>query len=178
MTEKTTATRSRTRNTETVTEKEVVKNVEKKVEPRVIQDTDRITVMNNTTGVYGYQSKNGFSFDLAAYGETIEIPFGELRIMKAGQDKIHLTDAWIIILDEDVVEALNLTPLYRNIYDDEQVDILLNNSDAIRNNFPLMPKAMQTIIVARAMQKFKANELHDYRVITAIKEVSGVDLTM
>lgn len=177
MTEKTT-TRTRATATNKNTEEKVVKEVETKVEPRVIQDTDKITVMNNTTGVYGYQSKNGFSFDLAAYGETIEIPFSELRIMKAGQDKIHLTDAWIIILDEDAVEALNLTSLYRNIYDDEQVDILLDNADAIRNNFPMMPKAMQTIIVARAMQKFKAKELHDFRVITAIKEVSGVDLTM
>lgn len=186
MAEKTTTTRGRTVAKKVATEeavvetavKEVVEVVETKPEPRVIQDTDRITVMNNTTGVYGYHGKNGFSFDLAAYGETIDIPFSELRIIKAGQDKIHIMDAWIIILDEDAVDQLNLTALYRNIYDDEQVDILLENSEAIRNAFPTMPKAMQTTIVARAMQKFKAQELNDYRVITAIKEVSGVDLIM
>ena len=141
-----------------VTEKVKVEK-ESVVEKRQIQDTDRILVMNNTTGIYGYYGTNGYSFDLESYGQTITIPFAELRTMASGQHRKHLTEAWLVILDEDVIEEL------------------LKKPDVIKEVFPNMTKAMKTTFVTRARQLIKHEQLTDFRVIRAVEELSKVNIT-
>jgi len=148
----------------------------KMTEPRIIQDTDKIEIMNNTTGLYGYISRNGYSFDLEEYGDVVRIPMSELRIMFTSQ-KAHLKKAWIIILDEDVVEEFNLTRDYQYIFTEEEVNNLLQHPDKIRDLFPKMATAMQTIIMSTAKRKVKAGQLYDLRVVQALKDVSGIDIT-
>lgn len=159
-----------------VTEKVKVEK-ESVVEKRQIQDTDRILVMNNTTGIYGYYGTNGYSFDLESYGQTITIPFAELRTMASGQHRKHLTEAWLVILDEDVIEELNLGKVYENIYTQSEVDELLKKPDVIKEVFPNMTKAMKTTFVTRARQLIKHEQLTDFRVIRAVEELSKVNIT-
>lgn len=171
--------RTRKTNTEEVETTETVVEATSKVEtpqPRKLQDTDRIEIMNNTTGIYGYVSRNGYSFELEEYGDTISIPLSELRILFSSQKK-HLKKAWIIILDEDVVDEFNLTRDYEYIFTEEEVDGLLSHPDKINDVLPKMTNAMQTIVIARAKSKFKANELYDFRIVQAIQNVTGINIT-
>lgn len=151
--------------------------VEEVVQERVLKDTDKILIMNNTTGQYGYHGTNGYAFDLAEYGQTIKIPFSELRLMASGKSRTHLTKAWIVILDEDVVEELNLTETYKHIYTPEQIDNLLRNPQALAEVFEKMVGAMQTVVVSHAKQLVKNGELHDLRVINTIKDIAKIDIT-
>lgn len=168
-------TPTKTTQVETETVKEpVVKEV---VEERALKDTDKILIMNNTTGQYGYHGTNGYSFDLSEYGQTIKIPLSELRLMASGKSRTHLTKAWIIILDENVVDELNLGAVYKYVYDSEQIDNLLNNPEALAEVFSKMVGAMQTVVVSRAKQLVKNGELHDLRVINTIKDIAKVDIT-
>lgn len=162
----------------TVEEKpvEVTTPVEKT--PRVIQDTDKILVLNNCKGTYGYDSPNGYSFDLVGYGTTTTVPMEILRKMASGKHRSHLTRPWLIILDEDVVEELNLTRQYEQFYTPEEVDKLLANPQILRENFDAMTKAMQKVILSQVRQRIQAKEFNDYSVIAWLRDDIGLDITV
>jgi len=143
---------------------------------RVLKDTDKVTVMNNTTGRYGYDGKNGYSIDFDEYGDTFDIPLGELKQIMASKHKKHLKEAWIIVLDEEAVEALNLTREYKYVYTEEQVEGLLATPHKIEEVFPKMSSAMQMVIISTAKRKVANGEMNDLRVVTAIKNVAGIDI--
>lgn len=154
---------------------EKTENVAKQ-EKRQLKDNDKITVMNNTTGRYGYIGKSGYSFQLEEYGDTAEVPFSELRAMSASKQKRHITDALIIILDEDAVRELNYTKLYENIFDAEGIEKLLAYPDKLRNTLPKMPKIMMETLITIAKQKYKDGQLNNLSVINAIKNAVGVNI--
>lgn len=177
----TTSTRGRAKKTEETVEtlettEEVKTEVVKEEKVRVLQDTDKVTVMNNTTGRYGYEGKNGYSIDFEEYGDTFDIPLGELKQIMASKHKKHLKEAWIIVLDEDAVEALNLTREYKYVYTEEQVEGLLANPHKIEEVFPKMSSAMQMVILNTAKNKAKNGEMNDLRVVTALKNIAGIDI--
>ena len=149
---------------------------EVKVEKRILKETDEVTVMNNTTGRYGYRSPNGFVFDLDKYGQTIDVPLKELRVMASGKSRTHLTSAWIIILDEDAVKALNLTNLYNHIYTEEQVFELLKKPEHLPDVFVKMPEAMQLTVLQTAKRLVNSGKLRDLRVVQIIKDLVDVDI--
>jgi len=166
----TTARKSTVKNTDT-------ENItETQLEKRILKDTDEVTVMNNTTGRYGYRSLNGFAFDLDEYGQTISIPLKELRVMASGKARAHLTNAWIIILDDEAVNALNLTNLYKNIYTEDQVMELLKKPEHLPDVFVKMPEAMQLTVLQTAKRVVKNGELRDLRVVQIIKDIADVDI--
>lgn len=144
-------------------------------EVRVIKDTDKIPVMNNTTGRYAYRSKSGYAFDLEEYGDIANIPFSELRAMLNGQ-KRHITDAFIIILDEDVVAELNYTKEYKHILTTEQITELLRNPDSMKEVLPLMPHSMKEVVITIAKQKYQDGSMMDLRVVNVIKEALQVNI--
>lgn len=164
------ATETSETKVETKVEKEVV------VEKHKIKDDDRILVMNNTTGMYGYYGAT-HSFDLESYGQTTTVPFSELRTMATGKHRKHLTEAWLIILDEDVVEELNLGHLYKNIYTSSEIDELLKDTSLIEEAFPKMTKLMKTIFVTHARELVASDQLRDFPVIRTIEELAKVSIT-
>ena len=162
-------------NTKSANVEEKTENIVKQ-EKRQLKDTDKITVMNNTTGRYGYIGKSGYSFQLEEYGDIDEIPFSELRTMSASKQKRHITDALIIILDEDAVRELNYTKLYENIFDAEGIEKLLAYPDKLCNTLPKMPKFMMETLITIAKQKYKDRQLNNLKVIDAIKNTIGVNI--
>lgn len=164
-------------STETVETTKVVEQPKiEVVEKRVLKDTDKITIMNNTTGRYMYKSKdNRTTIEMEEYGNTATLTFDELRIMFNSQRK-HISEAFIIILDEDVIEEFNYTPQYKNILAPEEVVELLNKPEAIKEVLPKMPKTMREIVIYTAKRKFKNGELTDITIAKAIKEASKVDI--
>ena len=148
----------------------------KKATEKNLNDSDKIAVMNNTTGRYAYRSKSGYAFDLEEYGDIAYVPFSELRTMYSSQ-KRHILEAFIIILNEDVIDELNLNKEYKTILTTSQVEELLTNSEAVKEALPKMIRTMQEVILVIAKRKYKNDELTDTRVIKAIKEATNVDIT-
>lgn len=184
-----TETKTRTRATaaKKVEETPVVETTEEVVEApkapkapekRVILDTDKITVMNGTKGMYGYLSANNYYIDLAEYGDTVDVPMGELRKMASSTAKGHLTKPWLIILDEDAIKDLRLEQYYENIYTADQIDILLSDIEGFKVKFPKMTKTMQSVVLSRVRQRQQDGSLYDNRIFNWIKELTGVDVTI
>lgn len=174
---RTTTTKTKV-DTPTVEEvvQETVEAKEPVVEKRVLDNNTEITVMNNNTGRHLYKSKNGYQIDLEEYGDTQEVPFGELKTMY-NSAKRHLSDAFLIILDEDAVKALpGLSKQYERILAPHAVDELLKDPELIKELLPKMVQNMQAVVIATARNQFKNGELKDISVAKAIKEAIKVDV--
>lgn len=173
-----------TEATEAVAEKEVVEVKEPVVEKaptrskakQAIAEDELILCMNGTTGRYGYTAKNGYSIDLDEYGDTVEVPFGELKRLMASQQKKHLKAGWLVVLDEEAVELLGLKKDYAFIYDQEQVENLIANPMKIEEIFPKMPEGSQAALLVTAKQMYQNGTLVDLRVVNAIRNIANVNI--
>lgn len=141
-----------------------------------IKESDKIAVMNNTTGRYGYIGRSGYSFELEEYGDIAYVPFSELREMLASRQKVHVTSAFIVILDTDAIEELNLQKLYETILDDNGVENLLTQPHKVKDILPKMPKIMRETVISIARRKFKSRELTNLAIADAIKDSVKIDI--
>lgn len=140
-----------------------------KAEKRQFSKNDDVEIMNNTTGRYGYIGRSGFSIEMNEYGDTLEIPFGELKAMK-GEQKRHIEEAFIVILDEDAIKELRLEKLYENILDLDGVEEILQDHEKLDKILNKMPSTMRETIGSIAVRKFKSGELYDKRVQKVIED--------
>ncbi|WP_144509963.1 hypothetical protein [Bacillus sp. FJAT-22090] len=173
-----TPTRKTTTKVETkTTDVEKVENkVEKSKEKVKLSKDDKIPVMNNTTGRYGYIGRSGYSFELEEYGDVTDVPFGELQAMRSGSQKRHLEDAFIIILDEEAVEELNYTKLYENVLDSDGVEELLSDVEKLNKVADKMPLAMRETVISVGKRKYKDGTLSNLHVIRAIENNFNVKI--
>lgn len=73
-----------------------------------------IACMSYCTGKLYYTSnKTGEEFLWREMGEVLYLPYEELVFMKK-KYPVYLTEPWVIILDQDVIENLDLSDLYEN----------------------------------------------------------------
>lgn len=147
---------------------EKAKETPKQEKRKLTADTE-VEIMNNTTGLYGYIGRSGFALDMSEYGDTLEMPFGELKRMKAEQPR-HLNDAFIVVLDQDAVKELRLEKIYEGIVNDVGLDNLLRDPQKLKTVIPKMPAAMKETVAAVARRKFRTEELYDNRVKKVIEE--------
>lgn len=161
--------------TKVAEEKVETKAKEEKKKVKLSKD-DKVPVMNNTTGRYGYVGRSGYSFELEEYGDVTDVPFGELQAMRSGSQKRHLEDAFIIILDEDAVEELNYSKLYESVLDENGVDELLADSERLEKAISNMPVVMRETVVTIAKRKYENRELRDLFVIEAIEKNLNVKI--
>lgn len=188
--QKTTTTRKRATRTkaqpvetiETTNIEEVIVEQPKVEAPvkRELKDDTKILVMNNTMGVYGYRNGNR-RLSLSEYGSTGKLPFEEIEIMYADPNTSrHIQDAFIIILDDDVVEELNLHTVYKNVLDPKGVNELFRNPERLQEVLPKMPKIMQETVVIQARRRFKSEDqfdrLTDIRIAQVITNELGIDI--
>ena len=137
---------------------------------------DLVTVMNNTTGRYGYVGRSGYSFELEEYGDTAQVPFSELQSMRSSSQKRHLEDAFLVILDETAVAQLNYTKLYEHVLNEESVEELFSNPHRLEETLTKMPLVMRETVTSIAKQKFMNRTLFDIRVIETIEKCLNVKI--
>ncbi|WP_341323370.1 hypothetical protein NSQ62_07820 [Solibacillus sp. FSL H8-0523] len=184
MTEKNTTSKTTGRKTaasksvDIPTENQVNNSIEKTIkQPKVpLTANNKITVMNNTTGRYGYIGRSGYSFELEEYGDTAQIPFGELQAMRSSSQKRHIEDAFIIILNEDAVAELNYTKLYESVLDKHSVEELFSNPQRLEETLPKMPVVMRETVISIAKQKYMNRTLFDIRIIEIIEKCLDVKI--
>jgi hypothetical protein len=152
---------------------EATEAVEQKVETakakvKLAKD-DKVEVMNNTTGRYGYIGRSGYSFELEDYGDIAEVPFGELQSMRSGSQKRHLEDAFIVVLDEDAIAELNYTKLYENVLDASGVEQILTDLERLEEVLPKMPLVMKETFITIAKRKFNEDDI-SLKVVRVIEK--------
>lgn len=164
-------------NTVKVEDTTVVVETPKK---RELTDATKVSIMNNTMGVYGYRNGN-VVLNLSEYGDTGKLTFEEIQRMYSNSTtKRHIQEAFVIILDEDVVEELNLKNIYQNVLQPKGVDELFRNVDRLQEVLPKMPKIMQETVVIQARRRFKSEDqferLTDIRIAQVIENELGISI--
>jgi hypothetical protein len=139
--------------------------------------TDKIPVISFVNNNLFYRSKRtGRVWDFMEFGAKDYMDLDELVTMRSASPKF-LTEPWLIILDDKVVEHLGLTDLYNKIVMPDKIDKLFEMKPSefseILNN---APSAMKQLIISRARTLIAEEKLYDRRIISAIENKYGVEL--
>jgi hypothetical protein len=136
-----------------------------------------VTVMNNTHGIFTYTSKKtGATWRLEGYGTTDEMELGELHSMKASAGRI-LNEPWLIVLDDDVVDYLGLTSVYKNVMRPEEVERFFNlSTEKMEEILKKAPSGVKTLIVAKAQDMITKGELDSMAKKALLEKMFNLDL--
>lgn len=136
-----------------------------------------VTVMNNTHGIFTYTSKKtGATWRLEGYGTTDEMELGELQSMKASAGRI-LNEPWLIVLDEEVVDYLGLTAIYKNVMRPEEVDRFFKlGVEQMEEILKKAPSGVKTLIVAKATDMITKGELDSMAKKALLEKMFNLDL--
>lgn len=164
-------------------EKKDIDKKETRIEKKIkkIRELDReeyISVMNNTTSNLFFKHPNCLTtLDMYEYGDIQEIKIGELMTMKSSQPRI-LNECWLMILDEDVVEAMGLSKLYKNVITIDKADELFSlSAEKIEEVLSKSPKIVKENIGRLVKQRVDNGEWESLTKLSAIEKTLGVDFS-
>lgn len=148
--------------------------------PRIRMKIDRnrmVPIMNVTSGTLIYQSrKTGTDLDFSEYGDIEYVDYQELITMKAGHRRFF-DDPFIIIMDDEVVEAMGLTKMYNNMKHIDNIDkIFKMNQKEFENIVEKSPKGIKHLIVSRAKELYENEELDSVKKINYLNDRFNTDI--
>lgn len=144
-----------------------------------IDSNEEVICRSIATGRLIYISKHtGLTTIWSKFGDEEALEYGELRTMKASQPGF-LTRPLIIVEDDEVVEALGLKELYRQMVDIENIGSFFKKSaKQIKEDLRKSPKGVRQLVGSKAREMIESGELHDIRKIKALEEELKIDLTI
>lgn len=136
-----------------------------------------VSVMNATSGSTIYKNpKSGATWVFNGYGVVDQMDVATLMTMKSSEPKF-LTEPWLIILDDEVVDYLGLTHIYDNILKPDELELFFKLPVAkMEDILKRVPNGVKELIASTAMEKIENDELYDTRVIRVIESVLGIEL--
>lgn len=160
-----------------VVEKPVV--VEEVSEPasRRYEAGDMIACRSVKNGVVRYVGKKtGDLYEWSGYGDVTNVAYGDLLSLKASKSGF-LYKPWIIIMDEDAIEQLNLTDLYSTFVEYEDVEEFLElPSDKFRIKLMNAPDGFKDTTARTAAAQIRSGQLDSVIKIKIIDDVLGTSL--
>jgi len=162
--------------TETKDEKPTSKQRKQKLQ---IDRNELVPCRNATDGQLIYKSKKTSEIvTWSDYGDVEFIEVGELLTMKASQPKF-LTDVWLVIDDEEVVEYLNLQEVYKNLADIDDIESLFAKSPTeLREITVKLPKGLKETVATKARKMIESGDLYDTRKINVLEQTLNIDLKL
>lgn len=144
---------------------------------REIDRNEMIPIMNVTNGTLIYASrKTGTELQFSEYGDIEYVDYQELLTMKSGQRRFF-DEPFILVMDDDVVDALGLTKMYSNMKNPDQIDKIFNmNQREFEDVVEKSPKGIKHLIVSRARKLYDQGELDSVRKINYINERFQTDI--
>jgi hypothetical protein len=110
------------------------------------------------------------------FGVVEYVEFGELLTMKASQPKFF-SKPWIIIEDEDAVDALGLRNDYNKMMSVKDIGNFFNKKpQEFEALLKSAPQGIKDLIATQAREKIANGTLHDIRLIRIIDRVLGTGL--
>lgn len=168
-------------STEEVVESQEVKitDTPKRKQKVEIDRNELVLCRNVTDGQLIYKSrKTGLTTIWMSYGDVEYLDVGELLTMKASQPKF-LTDVWLVIDDEEVVEFLGLKPTYKNLANIEDIEAFFDKSPTeIREIASKLPRGLKETVGTKARKLIESGDLYDNRKIKALEETLKLELKL
>lgn len=161
---------------ETKQVKEIIIPVVEK-SPRIVDKDDYVDVMNNTIGTLSYYNpRTTGEWLIEGYGTTDTMQVSDLITMKSSQSKI-LNEGWLIILDEDVVNYLRLTELYKKIIKPNDLDRVFGlPDDKMESILQKSPNGIKTLIAQKMIEKIKSGKFDSLNKKKIVEKVLNVKL--
>lgn len=138
-----------------------------------------VSCRNVTSGSLIYVSKKtGLEVNWSKLDDEEYIDVGELLTMKNGQPRF-LTEPWIMVDDDDVVDYLGLRDMYDNIILKDELESFFRLSpDEIEAKLKIAPQGTRTLIAEQARIMIENDQLWDNRVIKILDKELQIDLSM
>lgn len=129
-----------------------------------------VQIMNGTHGVLFWRSPvTHMDFKLLKYGDVEEIPFAEIKTMKNRNPRMLKENA-VIILDQDIAEALGLSSQYENILLPENIKDILLDFQALKTYYASADNMAKNVLITFAIKMYHRNELIDLNVIRFLEK--------
>ena len=162
-------------------EDKIEENISSEQTYKIREQLDRNMLVPVASFVFGkliYNSlRTGAVWRFTDFGAKDEVELYELQSMKSSRPRF-LTEPWLIILDDKVVDHLGLSDLYEKILKPQNLDKLFKaRSSVIRSILEDAPIGMKKAVCTRAAQLIAAKKLDSRSRINAIEETCGVDLS-
>lgn len=110
------------------------------------------------------------------FGSTLYLEMGELQDMNGSQRK-YLQDGYIVVDDVEAAEFLNLTKIYEQLADLDDLNVLFGKSASkLEELLPKLPDGMRSTLAAKARELIDEGQLDSLNKIRAIEKALGVDL--
>ena len=135
-----------------------------------------VPVRSNVSGKLIYKSPTGVDIRLSNIGDEDVITLRDLRSLISSK-RSYIEKGWLLILDEEVVDYLNVARVQKNVVDAEDVDHILQLSpDKIQEVIKEANTNTKSLLFSFAQKRFLDGSLSDYHVIKAIEE--GLNLSL
>lgn len=162
---------------------EVVNNVNEK--PNKITKSylrtikDREVIVKSVVGVVSFKSpKTNTLYKWMEIGDEEVLTIDEILTMDSTSRRF-LNTPWLVIEDDEVIEGLGLTNLYKLIEKIEDVDSLLDmNIEEIEEIINKAPFEYQKTLASVIFAKVNNNEIRDIVLIKKLEEILGTTLLL
>jgi len=166
---------------ELIVEKEVIKELtpipvqNTNVPKRIIDKDDYVDVLNNTPQTLVFiNSRTTGEWTLDGYGTRDVMQVSDLITMKSNQSKI-LTEGWMIIDDEDVVNYLRLGELYKHLIKPDNIDEFFTLSESeMREIVSKQPKGTKDLLAQMAKIKIDNGEFDSITKQKFLENLLGI----
>lgn len=150
---------------------------EKPIKKKINKD-EMIECKNITNGTLVYASrKTGAEYHLEGFGAVEWFSVDELITMKSSMGKI-LTEPWLAIMDDDVIDYLGLRHVYdKIIVPIDNLGVIFNKSvKELTKILDIAPNGIKTLIASKAKEMVENNQLDSIAKIKLIEEKLGIEL--
>ncbi|HEY8805860.1 MAG TPA: hypothetical protein VIM42_12300 [Clostridium sp.] len=148
----------------------------KKVVPKKVDKDDYVDVVNNTTHILSFVNSRttGEWMIEGGYGARDVMQVSDLVTMKSNQSKL-LLEGWLVIDDEDVVNHLRLTELYKYLIKPDNIDVFFKSSESkMQEIVSKQPKGTKDLLAEMAKIKIENGEFDSITKQRFLENLLGV----
>ncbi|MDU3410094.1 hypothetical protein [Clostridium sp.] len=112
------------------------------------------------------------------YGDEHEMKIGEV-INMLGESEKFLKQPWLIVDDEEFVEAMNLGELYDLVFDLEDLDKFFKQSaNKIKEELNRLSEKMRNDVLNRAISMIYNGEINNLQLVQFLKREYKIDINI
>lgn len=180
---KTTKVKEETKVVEPVEETKAGKRLtRRKVKNDKLINLDRnrtVPVVSVSNFTIGYRTRETNEFiTWNHYGEEHELKISEVINMMGKSDK-YLKQPWLIVDDEEFVEAMNLGELYDLVFDLEDLDAFFKQpTRKIKEQLDKLSVSMRSDVLNRAISMIYNGEINNLQVVGFLKREYKIDVNI
>lgn len=141
-------------------------------------DKNRVVpVINMTSGAVGYNCKlTPQTLVWREFSNEHNMTIGELLVMYA-QNKKMISDAWLMVDDEEFAETLGLTEIYELLFEVEDLNKFYSQRvHIIKEKLKSFPLKARKDLINRTVMAITDGEIQNLAVVRLLREEFGIEI--